>query len=153
MLVHDDAGAPPAVFAIDLAIAADAATWGRVSLRVASHGKAPVTVAIPAHPAQVEWFDPESRPKRAAAPYMVWSAWRIDNAGLALDSRTAAAQRASRYVTLHAGDVQEAVVDLGAALDGLVGAGSFARGWCARAWLIGGTHPLPSNIVCWPARG
>jgi len=26
------------------------------------------------------------------------------------------------------------------------------RGWCARAWLLGGAHPLPSNIVCWPAR-
>ncbi|HEX7837986.1 MAG TPA: hypothetical protein VF469_11015 [Kofleriaceae bacterium] len=105
------------------------------------------------HPDQVEWFDPESKPLRAAAPYVAWSAWRIDNAGLALDSRTAAAQRASRQVTLHAGDTTEAVVDLGAALDGLRGAGTFSRGWCAQAWLIGGTQPLPSNIVCWPARG
>jgi hypothetical protein len=23
-------------------------------------------------------------------------------------------------------------------------------GWCARAWLVGGAHPVPSNIVCWP---
>jgi hypothetical protein len=153
MLVHDDSSAPPAVFAIDLQIAADAATAGRVSLRIAFHGKTPVMIAMPEHPDQVEWFDPESRPLRASAPYVVWSVWRIGNAGLALDSRTAAAQRASRYVTLHAGNVQEVAVDVGAALDGIFGAGSFARGWCARAWLIGGTHPLSSNIVCWPARG
>jgi hypothetical protein len=152
MLVHDDSSAPLAVFAIDLALAADAATWGRASLRIAFHGRSPVTIAIPDHARQVEWFDPESKPLRAAAPYVAWSAWRIDNARLALDSRTSTAQRASRYVTLRAGDVQEAAVDIAAALDGLRGAGTFTRGWCARAWLVGGAHPLPSNIVCWPAR-
>jgi hypothetical protein len=150
MLVHDDSSAAPAVFAIDLAIAGDAATQGRVILRIVSRGKAPVTIAVPDHPAQVEWFDPEMKTLRAPTPYVAWSAWRIDNAGLALDSRTSTAQRASRYVTLRADEPHEVAVDIGAALDGLRGPGTFARGWCTRAWLIGGTHPLPSNILCWP---
>lgn len=150
MLVHDDSSAPPAVFAVDLALGADAATAGRVRLRIAFRGTTPVTLAIPDRPDQVEWFDPDMKTLRAPTPYLVWSAWRIDNAGLALDSRTSTAQRASKYVTLRAGETHEVAVDIAAALDGLRGQGTFARGWCARAWLIGGTHPLPSNIVCWP---
>lgn len=150
MLVYDDSSPSPAVFAIELAITADPATVGRVRLGITFRGKAPVTIAIPDRPDQIEWFDPDMKTLRAPIPYVAWSAWRIDNAGLVLDSRASTAQRASRYVTLHAGETHEAAVDLGAAIDGLRGPGSFARGWCARAWLIGGTHPLPSNIVCWP---
>jgi len=151
MLVHDDTIAAPALFAVDLVITADATNAGRVSLRVAFHGRTPVTIAIPDRPDQIEWFDPETKTLRAAAPYVVWSAWRIDNAGFALDSRTGTAQRASRYVTLRAGETHEVAVEIGGALDGLRGPDTFARGWCVRAWLIGGTHPLSSNIACWPA--
>jgi len=149
MLEHDDSTAPAALFAVDLTLAADA-TAGRARLRIVFRGKAPMTLAVPDRVDQVEWFDPETRTLRAPTPYLVWSAWRIDNAGLVLDSRTSTSQRASRYVTLRAGEAHELAVDIAAALDGLRGPGTFARGWCARAWLIGGTHPLPSNIVCWP---
>jgi len=151
MLVHDDSSAPPPVFAVELAIAADATIAGRVTLRVGYHGHAPVTVALPDRPEQIEWFDPDTTTLRSPIPAVVWSAWRIDNAGLVLDSRASTARRASKYVTLRAGEVHEVEVDVGAALDGLRGAGTLARGWCARAWLVGGSHPLPSNIVCWPA--
>lgn len=100
---------------------------------------------------QVDWFDPTTRPLVAPTPRIAWSAWRADTAGLALDSRASLAQRAGAPVTLLPGGAHEVTVDLGAALDGLYGPGTLARGWCARAWLIGGAHPLPSNIVCWPA--
>jgi hypothetical protein len=150
MLAHDDSIAPPAVFAIELAITPDAAAPGRLRLRLGYRGKAPVELAVPERPDQVEWFDPGTRTLLAPVPRVVWSAWRSDSAGLALDSRASLAQRAAGHLTLHAGETHEVAVDVGAAIDGLYGAGTLARGWCARAWLIGGVHPLPSNIVCWP---
>jgi hypothetical protein len=50
-------------------------------------------------------------------------------------------------------DSRDVITELPAEAPERGGANNFARGWCARAWLIGGTHPLSSNIVCWPARG
>jgi hypothetical protein len=151
MLAHDDSIAPPAVFAIELALSPEPAASGRVRLRLTHRGNAPVTLAVPERSDQVEWFDPTTRPLVAPTPRVAWSAWRADTAGLALDSRASLAQRAAAPVTLLPGGAHEVAVDLGAALDGLYGPGALARGWCARAWLIGGAHPLPSNIVCWPA--
>ena len=151
MLAHDDSIASPAVFAIELAITTDPAAPGRLRLRIGSRGKAAVELVVPERLDQVEWFDPGTTTLLAPVPRVVWSAWRSDSAGLALDSRTSRAQRASAQLTLHAGEAHEVAVDVGAALDGLYGAGTLARGWCSRAWLIGGVHPLPSNIVCWPA--
>lgn len=148
MLAHDDSIAPPAVFAIELALSPEPAASGRVRLRLTHRGNAPVTLAVPARSDQVEWFDPTTRPLVAPTPRV---AWRAGTAALALDSRASLAQRAASPVTLLPGGAHEVAVDLGAALDGLYGPGALARGWCARAWLIGGVHPLPSNIVCWPA--
>ncbi len=85
-----------------------------------------------------------------ATPRVMWTAWRTDREELAGAPHPTTAQRASAHVTLSPGGVEQAEVDLGAALDALYGPGAFAHGWCVRAWLVGGNHPLPSNIVCWP---
>jgi hypothetical protein len=151
-MTSDDDLTQPALHAVELTITADAAAFGRVSLRVALHGKQSVAIAIPERPDQIEWFDPEARTLRSPVPRVVWSAWRIDRSGLALDSRASTAQRAEHVVTLSPRAPHELAVDLGAALAGLDGAPAFAGGWCARAWLAGAVHPLPSNIVCWPVR-
>jgi hypothetical protein len=150
MLAHDESVAPPKTFAVELTLTTDDQTPGQVRLRIALHGKEPVDIAIPARPDQIEWFDPDAKTLLAPTPHVMWSAWRMDNDGLALDSRPSTAQRASKYVTLYPGNAQEVTVDLGAALDGLYGAGTLAQGWCARAWLVGGVHPVSSNVICWP---
>jgi hypothetical protein len=150
-MTHDDA-VPRTLHTVELSLAPDPAAPGRVTLRVASRGRDPVTIVIPERADQIEWFDPDARRLAEPAPRVLWTAWRIDNAGLVDESRPSSAQAASKHVTLSAGDTRDAVVDVGAALDALFGPGAFARGWCARAWLVGGVHPLPSNIVCWAAK-
>jgi hypothetical protein len=147
----DDAITLPTLYAVELTITADAAAFGRVRLHVALHGKQPVTVALPERPDQIEWFDPDAKALLSPVLRVAWSAWRIDRSGLALDSRASTALRASNVVTLAPGAPHDLVVDLGVALAGLDDARSFAGGWCARAWLVGAPHPLPSNIVCWTA--
>lgn len=148
-MTHNDA-APRTLYTVELTLTADAAVAGRVTLRITSHGRDPATVVIPERPDQIEWFDPDARRLADAVPRVLWTAWRSDNAGLVDESRPSTAQAASKHVTLGPGDARDAVVDVRAALDALFGPGAFARGWCARAWVVGGGHPLPSNIVCWP---
>jgi hypothetical protein len=150
-MTHDDA-APRTLYTVELTLTADAAVAGRVTLRITSRGRDPATVVIPDRPDQIEWFDPDARRLADAVPRVRWTAWRSDSAGLVDESRPSTAQTASKHVTLGPGDARDAVVDLSAALDALFGPGAFARGWCARAWLVGSGHPLPSNIVCWPVR-
>jgi hypothetical protein len=149
MLNSDESMPLPRTFAVELTIAADAEAPGRVHLRVAFHGKQPVQIAIPDRPDQIEWFDPEAKPLLGGTPHIVWTAWRSDNDGIAMGSRPAATDRASRHVTLTPGAAPDVSVDVGAAIDGLFGAGTFRRGWCARAWLAGVAHPVSSNVVCW----
>lgn len=141
---------PRTLYTIELSLTADPGVAGRATLRVVSRGRDPVTVVIPERPDQIAWFDPDANRLAEPVPRVLWTAWRIDNAGLADESRPSSAQAASKHVTLAPGDARDAVVDVGAALDALFGPGAFARGWCARAWLVGGVHPVPSNIVCWP---
>lgn len=142
--------APHTLYTLELTLTADPAAPGRATLRVASHGKDPVTVVIPERRDQIAWFDPDAHRLAEPTPRILWTAWQIDNPGLVDESRPSSAQVASKRVTLGPGDTRSAVVELGAALDNLLGPGAFARGFCARAWLVGGAHPLPSNIVCWP---
>jgi hypothetical protein len=149
MHVRDDAPPPPALHLIELALAPDAAP-GLVKLRVVSHGHHAVTIAIPARADQIEWFDPRAPMKVPAPPRVVFTAWRADNDGIAEGSRASAGLESSKIVALQRGATHEAVVDIRRALDALFGPDTFARGWCLRAWLIGGQHPLPSNVVCWP---
>jgi hypothetical protein len=138
-------GPPPSkVFAIELTIAADAAAPGRVSLRVELHGKEPIEIVIPDRPDQVLLIDPDAVMLAEETPSIRWSAWFADNDGLVLGDRPVAAQEPSRHVTLVPGQAQETTVDLAPELDD-VG----TRHYCARAWLVGGAHPLPSNVVCW----
>jgi hypothetical protein len=135
----------PTPYALELTLTADPARAGRAALRVRSHGGEPVTVVLPDRPDQLEWFDPDAR--RLADPVLrvAWSAWRRGGAGLFEGSRPTAAQQGTRRVTLAPGDAHDAVIDLAGAL------GGGAAGWCARAWLINGGHPLASNVICWPA--
>jgi hypothetical protein len=143
--------APRTPYTVELSLTADPASAGRATLRVASRGGEPVTVMIPERVDQIEWFDPDAKRFAEPVPRVLWTAWLIDNVGLVDESRPSTAQAASKRVTLASGDARDAVVDLAGALDALFGPGAFARGWCARAWLVGGAHPVPSNIACWPA--
>jgi hypothetical protein len=146
----DDIAPARTPYALELTLTADPAAAGRARLRILSRGHEPVTVVVPERPDQILWFDPEKRSLPEPLPRVEWSAWRIDNGGLADESRPSTAQLPSRHATLGPGDHSDAVVELGAALDSLFGPGAFARGWCARAWLVGGAQALASNIVCWP---
>jgi len=146
MTTPDDATAAalPTPYAVELTLAPDAAA-GRATLRLVSHGGSPLAIVLPERADQIEWFDPDARMLALPSLHVMWTAWRLGGGALTGDSRPSAAQRASRHATLSPGGSETASVDLGAALDG-------ADGWCARAWLVGGAHPLPSNVVCWPAR-
>jgi hypothetical protein len=140
----------PRVFPVELELARDEAVDGRVTLRVAYRGSDPLAIVVPDRPDQIEWFDPESKTLERPTPIVVWSAWRSSDGALALDSRLSSDRRASRTLELAPGfDGPTIPVDIGPAVDGLLGAGTFSRGWCVRAWLVGGAHPLPSNIICW----
>jgi hypothetical protein len=149
MLNHDESMQLPRTFTVELTIATVAEPAGRVQLRVTLHGEEPVKIAIPARPDQIEWFDPEAKSLLGGTPRIVWTAWRSDSDGIAMGSRPAATDRASRYETVTPGASPEVSVDIGAAIDGLFGAGTYIRGWCARAWLAGVAHPVSSNVVCW----
>lgn len=140
-----DPAEPRTPYAVELTLRAEPASPGRVRLRIAAHGGDAVTILAPERPDQVELIDPDAR--RLAEPTLrvAFAAWRRDRAGLADDSRPSTAQRATRLVTLAPGDAHDALVELAGALDG------DARGWCARAWLVGAAHPVPSNVICWPA--
>jgi hypothetical protein len=144
-----DVAAPPTPYTVELSLAGDASAAGRVTLRIVSHGGDPVPVVLPERPDQIEWFAPDARRLAEASLRVAWTAWRDGGGDLAGELHPSTAQRASRHTTLAPGVAEHAAVDLGAALGG---ADTLARGWCARAWLIGGAHPLPSNVVCWPAR-
>jgi hypothetical protein len=150
MHLRDDASPPPALHMIELTLATDAAIDGHVHLRVVSHGNRAVKIALPARADQVEWFDPRVKMKAPAPPRVVWTAWRADNDGIAEGSRASAGLESSKIVVLERGAVHDVVADIRDALDGMLGPDTFARGWCVRAWLIGGEHPVPSNVVCWP---
>lgn len=151
MHLRDDATPPPALHMIELTLA-DVVVEGQIRLRVVSYGNRAVKIAIPARADQVEWFDPRAPMKVPAPPRVVWTAWRADNDGIAEGSRASAGLESSRIVALERGVVHEVVVDVRGALDGMLGPDTFARGWCVRAWLIGGEHPVPSNVVCGSTR-
>lgn len=139
-----DAEPLPALHAIDLSLAIDPAVAGQVSLRITSFGHEQVQIAIPARADQIELVDPRVALLPPSSPRVVWTAWRADNDALAGGSR--AADALDKRVELKRGIAVELVVDLGRAL----GPEQFAHGGCARAWLIGGVTPVPSNVVCWP---
>jgi hypothetical protein len=86
-----------------------------------------------------------------ADPFLrvMWTAWRTDD-GNAMHVGHQAALVFTRHVTLGPDDVTRATLDLKPALDGVLLRDGEQTTWCTRAWIVGGVHPLPSNIVCWP---
>ncbi len=144
----DDAAALPLLHQVAVAIAFDPEAPERVSLAVAFHGIGEVSLALPAQPDQLEWFDPRAKALQATSPRIVWSAWHRGSGALVTDGRPSTSQRAANVVTVRPGEVQSASVDLAAALVAL--APTLAAGWCARAWLIGGAVAIASNVVCSP---
>lgn len=148
MPASDDVLAPTP-HTVELTLVADAAIVGRVVLRVAQRGHEPVTVVLPDRADQIEWFDPDARGLLDPTLRVAWTAWRLDN-GAGIDrARRSVAPTVTKRVTLGPDDVRQTQLDLAPALDGLLLPDGATLGWCARAWLIGGEHPVPSNIVCW----
>lgn len=149
MVASDDATPPATPHTLELTIAADAEVEGRVTLRVAQRGHAPVTVVVPDRADQVEWFAPDSA--RLVDPFLrvMWTAWRVDD-GSTVHVGRSAPLRFTRHVTLGPDEIAKTTLELRPALDGLLLRDGEQAGWCARAWIVGGVHPLPSNIVCWP---
>lgn len=149
MQASDEDPAPPTPHTVELTLVADAAVTGRVVLRVAQRGHEPVTVVLPDRADQVEWFEPDARGLVDPTLRVKWTAWRIDN-GAGIDRSRRMAPTVTKRVTLEQDDVRQTQLDLAPAIDGLLLPEGVALGWCARAWLVGGAHPVPSNIVCWP---
>jgi hypothetical protein len=152
--LHDTTPAVP-LDELSLVIALDAAHPGRVGVRVVWYGAPPLTVALPAALDQLEWYEPGRAVDASIAPYLAWSAWRPDTGvRMARPSRPAASRWPSRHVLLAAGAAHDAEVDLGPAFAQADGddrrSDDAPRGWCARAWILGGAAPVPSNVVCWP---
>jgi hypothetical protein len=144
----DDAAPPPTPQTLELTLAAGD-TEGRVTLRITQRGHTPLTVVVPDRPDQVEWFSPDSA--RLTDPFLrvMWTAWRTDD-GNTMHSGHQAALAFTRHVTLGPDDATRATLDLKPALAGVLLRDGERTAWCARAWIVGGVHPLPSNIVCWP---
>lgn len=147
MQASDDASAPTPQ-TVELTVIADAGVVGRVVLRVAQRGRDPVTVVLPDRADQIEWFDPDARGLVDPTLRVAWTAWRLDN-GAGVDRGRSIAPTLTRRVTLGPDDVRQTQLDLAPAIAGLLLPDGATLGWCARAWLVGGAHPVASNIVCW----
>jgi hypothetical protein len=146
----DDLAVPPTPYTLELTVTADDAAIGRVVLAVKHRGHDPVTLVLPEQPEEVEWFEPDARQLADPTLRVMWTAWRLDNGSVVDEGRHGTLPRHMRRVTLGPGEAAKASFDLGPSVDVLLLPRGPRPAWCARAWLVGGTHPLPSNVVCWP---
>lgn len=143
-LVRDETGQEPlALHALELTIAGDSV--GRVHVRIEVRArKTAVEISVPVNADHVEWFDPDRKRLKATIPELMWSVWRADTGDFMHEGRPASTL--IKHVTVTQTVHYEATFDLAKVL----GSDRVRHGWCARAWVVSGSHPVPSNIICWP---